>query len=78
MKRRIPKFKSLQDERRFWQTHDVTEFLSELTPVNVTFRKSSRVRTVQLTRQEISTLQHLLNKLTGTAPFAGHAHRDKS
>jgi hypothetical protein len=46
MKKHIPKFKSLEDERRFWDTHDAAEFWDELTPVKVKFvsRRTPTVR----------------------------------
>lgn len=28
-KKKIPEFKSLEEERRFWQSHSFTEFLDE-------------------------------------------------
>ena len=34
---RIPRFRTEAEEARFWDTHDTTEFLDELTPVKVTF-----------------------------------------
>ncbi len=37
MKRKIPKFKSLEEERRFWDTHSITNFLDEIKPVKVQF-----------------------------------------
>lgn len=30
---KIPKFKSVAEEAKFWDTHDFTEFADELTPV---------------------------------------------
>lgn len=32
---RIPKFKSIPEEAEFWDTHDITDYLDELTPVKV-------------------------------------------
>jgi len=32
---RIPIFKSIPEEAEFWDTHDFTEFMDELTPVKV-------------------------------------------
>jgi len=32
---RIPKFKSIPEEAEFWDTHDITDFMDELTPVKV-------------------------------------------
>lgn len=57
MKRRIPKFKSLDEERQFWQTHSATEFLDELTPVTVKFVKPRRESlSVKLTGLEVRIL----------------------
>lgn len=40
MKRQIPKFKSLEEERRFWDTRDSTQFLDQMTEVsNIKFPK---------------------------------------
>ena len=65
MKSRIPKkFKSLQEERAFWQTHDITDFWSELKPVTLKFGQPRRKRAVRLTNLELYTLKHLLSKLT--------------
>jgi hypothetical protein len=33
---RIPAFNSIEEEAAFWDTHDVTDFLDESTPVRVT------------------------------------------
>lgn len=37
-KRNIPKFKSVKDEARFWDTHDITDYLAETKPVDVVFK----------------------------------------
>jgi len=37
MKNKIPKFKSLEEERRFWDNHSAADFLNELTPVKIKF-----------------------------------------
>jgi len=34
-KSRIPKFESIAEEAKFWDTHSVTDYLDELTPVKV-------------------------------------------
>ncbi len=50
-KSRIPEFKSLEEEAEFWDTHDVTDFMDELTPVKaiVHLRKpKEEVLTVRL------------------------------
>jgi hypothetical protein len=33
-KKKVPEFKSLEAERRFWQTHSFTEFLDETEEVS--------------------------------------------
>ncbi len=35
MTKKIPKFKTIQEEARFWDTHDVTDYLDELEPVDL-------------------------------------------
>lgn len=42
MKSKIPKFKSLEEERNFWDTHSVTDYLKELKPVKVKFTKPKK------------------------------------
>ncbi len=34
---RIPEFQSREEEAEFWETHDVTDYLDELRPVEVSF-----------------------------------------
>lgn len=34
---KIPDFKNYEEEANFWDTHDFTEFLDEMTPVKVRF-----------------------------------------
>lgn len=65
MKSKIPKFKSLEEERRFWQTHDTAEFWEELTPVKIRFSAPRRPAiSIHLTGQEFRVLQGLLARLT--------------
>ncbi|MBM4402572.1 MAG: hypothetical protein FJ044_04990, partial [Candidatus Cloacimonetes bacterium] len=40
-KQKIPKFKNIQEEAKFWDTHDVTDFLSEMHDVKVVFAEPS-------------------------------------
>jgi len=37
VKSKIPDFKNYEEEANFWDTHDFTEFLDEMTPVKVKF-----------------------------------------
>lgn len=51
-KSRIPKFKSIQEEADFWDTHDITDFKDELEDVEIVFeldkpREESLVLRVQ-------------------------------
>ena len=57
MSKRIPKFKSLEEERRFWDTHSITEFLDELKPVKIQFAKPKK-KLISL-RLEIPQIQSI-------------------
>lgn len=64
-KNRIPRFSSLREEAEFWDTHDFTDYLDEMKPVEVRFAKSlSEGITV---RFDCKTLA----KLRGTARAKG-------
>ncbi len=39
-KSRIPEFASREEEARWWDTHDITDYLDELKPVKVRFAKN--------------------------------------
>lgn len=39
---KIPKFKSLEEERTFWDTHDATEYLEDLKPAKITFARPKK------------------------------------
>ncbi|MBI4354427.1 MAG: hypothetical protein HY595_04245 [Candidatus Omnitrophica bacterium] len=78
MKSHIPHFKSLNEEREFWQTHSVTEFEDELTPVKVRFVSPRKKSTsITLTGVEIRVLQGVLARLTNErrAPLFSHRKR---
>ena len=71
MKSRIPTFQSLEQERRFWETHSAADFLDELRPAkNVRFEFANKPRqkpvSIKLTRMELQVLQGVLARLTGT------------
>ena len=60
MKKHIPKFKSLEDERKFWDTHSVTEFLDELKPAKVTFSKPrKKLVSVRLDTAQIEAVKKI-------------------
>jgi hypothetical protein len=57
-KSRIPKFKSVRDEAEFWDSHDLTDFWDELTPVKVNVsRKLSHILPVRFDDQTLSDLE---------------------
>ena len=60
MKRHIPKFKSLEEERRFWDTHSVTEFMEELKPVEMKFvRPQKKLISLRLDDGQIQSLKEI-------------------
>lgn len=60
MKNKIPKFKSLEEERKFWDTHDITEFADELKPARVEFvRPKKKLISLRLETRQIETLKHI-------------------
>lgn len=42
MNKQIPKFRSLEDERKFWDTHSITEFLDDIKPAKVEFKRAKK------------------------------------
>lgn len=59
-KSRIPKFKSLEKERKFWDTHSITDFLDELKPVKVEFvRPRKKLVSVRLDTSQIQSLKSI-------------------
>lgn len=56
-KSRIPRFKSVQEEAEFWDTHDTTEFEDEFKEVKVEFaRPLSHILAVRLDAKTIGKL----------------------
>jgi hypothetical protein len=51
-KKRLPKFESEAEERRFWTTHDSTEYLDWSKAKRVSLRGFLRGRKTGLTRQK--------------------------
>ena len=69
MKSHIPKFKSLKEEREFWQTHSVTEFWDELKPAKLEFvQPRKKTVSVKLAGFEVRILQDVLARLVGSRP----------
>jgi len=65
MKKRIPKFKTEEQERRFWQTHDSTEYVdwSEAeTLVMPKLRPSTKTISLRLPESMVEELKVLAHK----------------
>jgi predicted DNA binding CopG/RHH family protein len=57
-KSRIPEFKSVEEEARFWDTHDTTDFEDEFKPVRVRFAKNlSHGLTIRLDPETLDQLR---------------------
>lgn len=57
-KSRIPEFKTIQEEAEFWDTHDFTDFLDELTPVKVKVsRNLAHILPVRFDDQTLTDLE---------------------
>ena len=60
MKKQIPKFKSLEEERRFWDTHSITEFIDKLKPVKMEFiRPKKKLISLRLDTPQIESLKEI-------------------
>ncbi len=63
MNKRIPKFKSLEEERRFWDTHSITEFLADLKPAKVEFiRFKKKLISLRLDTPQIESLKQIASR----------------
>ena len=71
---RIPKFANLAEEAEFWDTHDITDYLDELTPVDfkfsedlahgvvVRFSSDTLTRVYETAREQGITMDALIQK----------------
>lgn len=62
----IPKFKSEDDERKFWNTHDSTEYVDWSKAMHVTFpnlRMTSKPITLRITISMLDRLKERANSL---------------
>ena len=58
--KKLPKFKSYAEEARFWDTHDSTGFIRELTPAKLEFPKPrKRLVSMRLPEAEIIGLKRI-------------------
>lgn len=65
-KSKIPTFKNRQELAQFWDTHDVADYVDELTPVNLTF---------DLGKPKEETVMFRLD--TGVKQYLTHLARNK-
>lgn len=57
-KRKIPEFKSKKEEAKFWDTHEITDFLEETKQVKVKFAKNlSEGLTIRLDPNTLNCLR---------------------
>lgn len=62
---KIPKFKTIEEERAFWESHSVTDYLSDLrTAKNIEFQRPPLKRNFQirLDDETIRKLKQLANR----------------
>ena len=70
---RIPSFANVEEEAAFWDTHDVTDYLAESTPVQITvgqkLAERLTLRVDQADRQELA--RRAKAKDVGPSPVCG-------
>lgn len=60
MENKIPKFKTLEEERNFWDTHSITDFMDTLKPVKVEFaRPKKKLISLRLDAPQIESLKKI-------------------
>lgn len=65
MKKRIPRFKTEHEERRFWQTHDSTEYMDwdeAAETILAKLKPSTKTISLRLPESMIEELKLLANK----------------
>lgn len=63
--KKIPKFKSIEDEQKFWQKNDTTEYFDLSNPVDYDFselKPSTKVVTLRIPKHMLSSLKIAANK----------------
>lgn len=58
-KREIPKFKSIREEARFWDTHDVTDYLSGMREVKALFETEIQPKVLMTIRVQLKLKRRL-------------------
>ncbi|HAH21534.1 MAG TPA: hypothetical protein DCL49_11605 [Candidatus Omnitrophica bacterium] len=63
MKNKIPKFKSLEEERRFWDSHSISDYADELKPAKVKFvRPKKKLISLRLDTPQIESLKEIASR----------------
>ncbi len=65
IKNNLPKFKSEDEEREFWATHDFTDYADQFKKIQMDFSKlklSTRPITIRLTESMIYDIKIMANK----------------
>lgn len=61
--KKIPKFKSEEEERRFWQTHEIVPYEPGLKKVKMTFPKPrKRLISLRLDEEQLVRLKEVASK----------------
>ncbi len=63
--KRLPRFKNEDEERKFWDKHDFTDYVDQFQPVELDLselRLSTKPITVRLTESLIANLKQLAHK----------------
>ena len=55
--RKIPKFKSEEEERKFWEAHEIVEYEPSLKEVRIRFPKPKKPISLRLERGQIRSLK---------------------
>jgi len=61
----IPKFKNEDEERKFWATHDLTDYLDQFKPIELDLselKPSTKSVTIRLPESLLAALKNLANK----------------
>lgn len=60
---KIPKFRTLEGERKFWDTHSITDFMDELKPTEVEFVKpKKKLISLRLDAPQIASLKEIASR----------------
>ena len=63
MKNKIPRFKSLEEERRFWGSHSISDYADELKPAKVKFvRPKKKLISLRLDTPQIESLKEIASR----------------